>query len=169
MQTLHPREDRKSVRIGVRVRTDAGWTDATIQNVSNRGLMLHSLRPLRRNDFIEVARGRHRIVGRVVWSQGAGCGLRTQDQIDIAGLLGNPGASSATPERRQKARVAASPAPVRSIEERARASRALGQSFERLMVLVVGAAVSMFAAGSAYEALASPLKQVEAALSKAPR
>lgn len=168
MQNWRPREDRKSVRIGVRVRTDAGWIDATVHNVSNRGLLLHSLRPLRRNDFIEVARGRHRIVGRVVWSQGAGCGMRTQDQIDIAGLLGKPGVPAPAQEHSKTPQMAAR-GPVRTSEEQAQASRALGQSFERLMILVVGAAVSMLAAGSAYEALASPLHEVEMALGAAPR
>ena len=168
MQHWRTRENRKSVRISVRVRTDDGWADATVRNVSKRGMMLHSLQPLRRNDFIEVTRGRHRVVGRVVWSEGAGCGLRTQDQIDIAGLLGKPQAPGDAGERRQAARVKVPVKPVRTHEEQARASRALGQSFERMMILVVGVALSTFAAGRAYEALAAPAETIQLALAGTP-
>lgn len=126
--------------------------------------MLHTTRPLHSNEFIEVARGRSHIIGRVVWSDGAGCGLRTQDQVDIAGLLGKPTAPGVLPERRQTDRSKARPTRMRTSEEQAQINRALGQSFERLMVLLVGAAVSMFAASSAYHALASPLHEVEVAL-----
>lgn len=169
MQHRRPRENRKSVRISVRVRTDDGWVDATVRNVSTRGMMLHSLRPLRRNEFIEVSRGRYRIVGRIVWSQGAGCGMRTQDQVDIAGLLGQSSAPTAGIGKRQGARVSARPAVVRTIDEQAQASRVLGQRFEQIVILIVGAAVSMLAASSAYEALASPLHEVEVALAAGPR
>ena len=168
MQNWHSRDDRKTVRIKVRVRTDSGWTDATVHNVSNHGLMLHSLRPLRTNEFIEVARGPNHIVGRVVWSDGAGCGLRTQDQVDIASLLGQPIAPGAAHERRQRERAEARPTRACTIEEQVQSSRALGQSFERVLILIVGAAVSLFAADSAYQTLASPLHEVEEALGVAP-
>lgn len=170
MQGWRPREPRTNVIIAVRLRTDEGWFDATVRNVSARGMRLHSLQPLRRNQFVEIARGKTRVAGRIVWSDGAGCGLHTQDRLDLAGLLAGPGASQSgnAGERRAAARAAVLPAPLRPLEQRAETARLAGHAFERLMVLIVGAAISAFAAGAAYDALAAPLHQVEAALDAAP-
>ena len=90
MKHWRPRYDRKAVRIDVRMRTDTGWIDATVGNASVRGLQLRSGQPVRRKEAVEVARGRIRIVGRIVWVDEPICGLRARDVVDIEGLLADP-------------------------------------------------------------------------------
>ena len=66
MGSVKPREERRNIFLRARLRSEHGWADVTIGNVSSRGVMLHCTAPLQRNSFIEV---RHRsvcIVGRVV-------------------------------------------------------------------------------------------------------
>src|SRR3569623_2056164 len=85
--SLKPREERRNSLLHARLRSDAGWSDVTIGNVSSRGMMLHSASGLQRNAFVEV---RHRgvcVVGRVVWSPGVKYGVRTQDVVDVPALL----------------------------------------------------------------------------------
>lgn len=167
MSKLCPREDRKTVRIGVRVRTDDGWVDATIRNVSSRGMMLHSLQPLRRNQFVEIARGRSRVVGRIVWSDDMACGLRARDVVDISALLAQPqgGGAERPPERRAAARPAAS-APARAYVaiDRSDRSRLIGYAMEKAAVVLVFASVSVLAVTSALEAAEKPLEEVRIAL-----
>jgi len=165
MSKLRPREDRRSVRIGVRVRTDDGWIDATVRNVSSRGMMLHSLQPLRRNQFVEIARGRSRVVGRIVWSDGLGCGLQAQDVVDISALLAQPQANG---ERRQAERRAAprSAPPARAYVaiDRADRSKLIGYAMEKAAVVLVFASVSVLAVSSALEAAEKPIEEVRIAL-----
>ena len=169
MSNWRQREDRKSVRIGVRVRTDDGWVDATVRNVSSRGLMLHSLQPLRRNQFVEIARGRSRVVGRVVWSNDAVCGLHAQDRVDIDGLLAKPEAGGATPGKTFASERRANPRAARArhsatIELQADSARLMGRAFEKVALLAAIACSGVIAAGSAYEAMATPLEKVQVAL-----
>ena len=169
MNHWRPRESRKSVHIGVRVRTDEGWIDATVRNVSQRGLMLHSPRPLRRNQFVEVARGRQLVVGRIVWSDATAAGMQARDCVDIGGLLAQSGAGSSNgaDDRRSKGRASA-PVPGASIAERAEASRLLGRGFEKAFMVLALASVSILAVGSALEAANAPIAKVGLALAGSP-
>lgn len=164
MTQWRPREDRKTVRITVRVRTDAGWIDATIRNLSSRGMMLHSVRPFRRNQFVEIARGGTRVVGRVVWSDDANFGLQAQDAIDLHALLAKPGggAAAARPsERRAEPRQL-----TRSYIalDRSSGSRVAGRAMEFAFTVAAFASVSVLTVTSALEAAEKPLNQVGAVL-----
>lgn len=166
MQHWRPRETRRSVRISVRVRTEAGWFDATVRNLSERGMGLDSHLPLRRNQFVEIARGRHRVVGRIVWSKDAACGLRAQDAVDIAGFLSAqrgtpPGANDRRSGDRSVRLQAALPAPVQG--ERA---RWVGRAMEFAMVLTGIACTAGVAVGSVLEVLGAPLEQVGSTLAR---
>jgi hypothetical protein len=55
------------VLIEARLRQDRGWTDARILNISRRGLMVRSPAAPLHGTYVEVSRGTHRIVARVVW------------------------------------------------------------------------------------------------------
>lgn len=158
-----------AVRINVRVRTDDGWMDATVRNVSSRGMMLHSLQPLRRNQVVEIARGRSRVIGRVVWNNEAACGLQAQDRVDIEGLLAKPDAigNSQGVSGRQDRRASPRQAPARhaaTIELQSESARLLGRAFEKVALLSAIACGGVLAASSAYEAMAAPLDKVEIAL-----
>lgn len=167
MEHWRPRETRRTVRVKVRVRTDAGWIDATVHNLSERGMSLHCPLPLRRNQFVEIARGRCRVVGRIVWSDQAACGLRAQDAVDIAGFLAGPPAASVGREndRRAMERIAQrAPAAATPLPDRAESARGIGRAFEFAVVLAGIACTVAIAVGSVLEVLGTPLEQVRSAL-----
>lgn len=165
MQHWRPRDSRKTVRICVRLRTDDGWIDATVRNVSNRGMLLHTPQPLRRNQFVEIARGRHRVVGRIVWSEEGASGLHAREQVDVAALLEQREAAPALQDRRERSRTAMA-STARTLDERAEASRRLGRAMERGFLVVAIACVGVVTAVSVSEALAAPLAKVELALAQ---
>jgi hypothetical protein len=166
MGSLKPREERRKTVLRARLRTDRGWSDVTIGNVSSRGLMLQCTAPLPRNSFIEV---RHRhlcIVGRIVWTHGAKCGVRTQDAIDMAGLLSHAPQKRRAPgeERRATRRDRQLRARPQDPAEIAAGSRRFARAFDwTIMVLAAGAA-GAFMAQSAYAALAEPMTRVTTVL-----
>jgi hypothetical protein len=169
MKAIRPRETRKTVCIGVRVRTDAGCIDATVRNVSTRGMMLQSVEPLQRNQFVEITRGRTRVVGRVVWSDDASFGLLAQDAVDITGLLQQPGAVAA------RVKVPGSPlpdfaAPVRSYValDSATSSRLIARAMELAIIVLAFASLGVLTLGSALEAAEQPLEKVRIALAPTP-
>ena len=165
MKHWRNREDRKAVRITVRVRTDDGWIDATVRNVSSRGMMLQSPQPLNRNQFVEISRGDHRVIGRIVWADAVMSGVRAQDEVDIAALLAPPqaGSTKCSVERRSGQRATAPPR-VASLDERAEASRLIGRAAEKVCLVVAIACGALFAISGASQALAEPLGQISEAL-----
>jgi hypothetical protein len=169
MQHWRPRDNRKSVRISVRVRTNDGWIDAVVRNVSDRGMMLHSLEPLRRNQFVEITRGRHRLVGRIVWNSETASGLHAREPVDLKGLLGEPEASPAPDglDRRARPRSETTQRVVPTAEQ-AEASRFMGRAFEFVFLLAAVSCVAGLAAVSIGEAFAKPLEHVQGALATQP-
>ena len=159
------REDRKTVRIGVRVRTDTGWIDATVCNVSTRGMMLHSAGGLQRNQFVEITRGRARVIGRVVWSDESKFGLQAQDAVDITALLQKPGTNPAAVVGEHRFDRRSAP-PVRTYValDRTTTSRLVGRAMDLATVVLVFAIVSILTVSSALEAAEKPLAQVHGAL-----
>lgn len=166
MEQLPPREPRTTVRLTVRIRADGGWSDATVHNVSQRGMMVRSLYPLRRNQYVEIARGHTRVVGRIVWTADAGCGLRAQDAIDIGALLGQPAATRAALRdgRREPPRTATGSFGALALSNRADSSRRIAQGFEFIAVIAVVAASAVLAIDATLDAAGTPLAQVRIAL-----
>jgi hypothetical protein len=87
MGQIKLREDRQPLLLPARLLVDEGWQDAIVCNVSSRGMMLRCAMPPERNSFIEVRYKNLCFVGRVVWSSGSQCGIRTQDNIDYSQLM----------------------------------------------------------------------------------
>ena len=52
-----PRELRRRVAVPGRVRTGEQWADACNLNISSRGMLIQSARPLVEGSFVEVSRG----------------------------------------------------------------------------------------------------------------
>ena len=52
-----PRELRRRVVIPARLRTGAQWTDACILNISSRGLLIRTARPVPEGSFVDVRKG----------------------------------------------------------------------------------------------------------------
>ena len=145
--------------IPARLRMGALWTDACILNISSRGLMIQATRAAAEGNLIELYRGDHVIVARVVWRSGMRAGLRAEDRIpveeimslgDTAGLQLTAGARPPY-ERRKRPRS----------EEQ---SRHVGRMFEFASVAIIGASLATAAYGMVEEALGRPFGLVERAL-----
>src|SRR5690348_12970017 len=81
------RELRRRVIMPARLRSSGGWTDACILNISSHGLMIHSSRVGPQGSTIELWRGNHVIVARVVWQDGARAGLQSEDRLAVEDIL----------------------------------------------------------------------------------
>jgi len=109
-----PARDRRcTTLLKAHVRSDDGWLDAIVCNVSARGMMLHGEGLPRRGTFIEICSDTLSVAGQVRWSAGDRCGVRTREAIDLAGLLGDhhaPETRTAPRGRVVRVRAAAHPA-----------------------------------------------------------
>ena len=162
---MKPRETRRPVMITARMRTAVHWADVSILNISSRGLMLHSPDAPPLGSYLEVRRGRHAIVARVVWSKDKRFGVRTQDPLSIESILREP--DNSAPEARPA--VGGSPVERRASERRRTSdrharSRLLGRAFEFAGVGLAGALAALACYGLLVESFARPLAQVTAAL-----
>ena len=159
---MKPREPRRKVMLKARLRVGAAWRDACILDLSSRGLMIQASEPLRGGSYIEMRRGRHVIVARVMWSNDRRCGLLTQDPLPTDALIAEPdlseGRTIAPPQERR--RVHAAPPRAFAGEQ----SRWRGRAFEFALVVMVGGACGTFAYGAVSDALARPLAQAGSAL-----
>ena len=116
-----PRELRRRVVLPARLRIGAQWSDTCILNISKRGLMIHSGRITPGDGAVELRRGEHVIVARVVWREGARVGLQCEDCLPVEEILSADGAQALRPtagavtlERRRQPRIERSDARVRA-------------------------------------------------------
>jgi hypothetical protein len=144
------------VLVPARLRDGASWSDACILNISSRGMMIHTGRPIRRGCEVELRRGEHMIVARVMWRDGARAGLRTDERVpvDEIVMLGHAPAlqlTAANGERRRQPRLEQS-------------SRLRGRTIEFVGLLAIIAALSGAGASMIGAAFARPLGAVVSAL-----
>jgi hypothetical protein len=165
MGTKKPREERRTISLNARLRSDDGWRDVTIGNVSSRGLMLRGSTLPQRGTFIEVRHQDLCIVGRVVWSQGLRAGVRTQEFVDVPMLIGSPTARirKAGLEKRRVNRTQTRAPPPQSAD-RAEASRRFARIFEWSAIAAGGVLLAIGAAGAAFSALEAPMGKAREAL-----
>jgi hypothetical protein len=139
-----------------RLRHGASWSDACILNISSGGLMIHTGRTMSHGTTVEIRRGDHVIVARVVWRDGARAGLQAEERVPVEEIvtLGHSPAlqlTAAPAERRRQARTA----------DR---SRTQGRAIEFAGVVMLGACVAGAALNMVEVAFATPLAAVAAAL-----
>lgn len=159
-----PRELRRRIVLPVRVRTGAAWSDACILNISSRGLMLRSGSTLPEGSCVQVRRGDHVIVARVVWKDGSRVGLQSDERVPVEEIMSLSRSTAlqlvasdgAVVERRRQARP-------EQLDARLR-----GRAFEFLGIGAFGAALSLGLWAIAQQVLAAPIAQVEAALEGQP-
>lgn len=153
------REPRRKVLVRARMRLGADWGDVTIHNMSSRGLLATSETPCRRGTIVEIRRVHHVIIGRVVWQSGAYFGLRTQDRIDMDGLVAaKPPATK--PERSAEADAGERRTARRVIPtaEREAQSRRFAAMFQFAVMIAVIGAVALFAAQGVGNLLSRPFE-----------
>jgi hypothetical protein len=149
--------------ISARLRDGCGWSDARILNASTRGLLLHASKTPERGTYVEVCRGPHRIVARVVWVRQQRFGVFTQDAVAIEAITSSghaaaPTSHSLNSERRSKRR---SPTP----EERSERSRRMASAMQFVWIAGLGVAGGTLAFDAVKGALSEPLSIVSAKLS----
>lgn len=156
------REPRRKVLIKARMRVGASWSDACILNLSSRGMLVQSGMVPERGNYLEIRRGPHVVVARVVWSREQRFGVRTQDTVSAEELLNaddhGPETSAPSPpigERR------AAPRPAVGRHER---SRMRGRRLEFATLAIFGAASAMLLLATVGELLNRPLLAIERAL-----
>jgi hypothetical protein len=151
-----PRELRRTVVLPARMRSGSGWTDACILNVSSRGLLVHSARTGPRGSQVELWRGDHVIVARVVWRDGARAGLCTEGRLAVEHILSL---------NRATALQLIATADARGDRcRRAGDSRSRGRTFEFAGIVTIAIALAASVYGMVEQALARPLALVSAAL-----
>jgi hypothetical protein len=156
------REPRRSVRVRARIRTGAEWGDVVIHNMSAHGMLVAADAGSRPGTVIEIRRVHHIVIGRVVWQQGLYMGVRTQDVIDVDGIVSakppasKPASAAASVDRRTVSRT--------SVAERAERSRQLSRLLQFGALLVAIVAVAVIAATEVGGVLGRPFEAIEASL-----
>ena len=159
---MKPREPRRKVLIDARLRQDCGWSDARILNISRRGMMVRAVKAPARGAYVELTRGTHRIVARVVWVKGDQFGARSQDAIAIEAMAKGEDASLPKPanlnnDRRSRPRDGNS-------AERHERSRIWSRRLELAVAAAFGCGAAFLVYDSVRETLSRPLNRVEATL-----
>ena len=141
------------------MRTDSGWSDACILNISSRGLLIHARRPAARGTTIELRHGDHAIVARVVWSNGPHVGLQAKERLPVEQILSLSQAPALQLTAVKERLVERRKRPRRHDDNRVR-----GRLFEFAAVAALAAVVAGFAFDLVHDALSRPLEQVRTAL-----
>ena len=154
-----PRELRRRVVLPARLRLDSVWSEACILNISSRGLMVQMSQLAEEGCLVELRRGEHAILARVVWRNGSRAGLRAEERLpveDILTLSQAPAlqltaANGKFAERRKRPRTRQD-------------SRMKARAIEFAGVAFIAASLGVAGFIMVEAALARPLAMVEAAL-----
>jgi hypothetical protein len=160
---MKPREPRKKVMIKARMRVGAAWQDACILDMSTRGLMIQAPDPLPGGSYLELRRGRHVIIARVVWSRDRRAGLRAQEVLPTEAIIAEPDHSTGPPIVAGVERRAEPLARVKAVPQHEH-SRWRSRAWEFASIAFLGGAFATFAYGAVASALERPLVAVEGAL-----
>jgi hypothetical protein len=143
-----------------RLRNGAQWADACILNISSHGLLIHCPRAVSDAGVVELRRGDHVIVARVMWRDGTRAGLQADERLPVEQIMSldqsqalQLTASSGAVERRKQPRPTAIDARLR------------GRTMEFVSVGVIAASLAITIWSMAEQALARPMAAVAAALS----
>ena len=142
-----------------RLRSRSGWTDACILNISSRGLMIYSSLAGPQGSVVELWRGDHVIVARVMWQDGARAGLQTDERLAVEDIL-SLSSSAAMTLTASKAVSGDRRARPRDEPDR----RRQGRMVEFVGVVLIGSTLAAAAYGLVEQALARPMALIHAAL-----
>lgn len=152
------------------MRSDHGWSDVVVRNVSRRGLLLAADIPATPGAYIEIRRAPFTIVARIVWAADQLMGVRLQDPIDIDGFV----AVAARELPRSIGKVGHSGGGSRPILVERRSADRLADSrrdssrFQFVTLGIVLACAALLIAQQVGERLSAPLDRVGSALAARP-
>lgn len=155
-QSEKPRELRRRVVVPARLRHGASWSDTCILNLSSRGMMIHTSQQVAPGTAVEIRRGEHVIIARVVWRSGGRAGLQAEERLPVDEIMtvGQSPALQLTADGGDRRRY---PRP----EDR---SRAQGRMIEFAGAGVVALSLAVAALSMVEQAFARPIAMVSAAL-----
>lgn len=157
--SLHkPRELRRRVVVPARLRHGAAWTDACILNISARGLMIHTGRPITKGTQVEVRRGDHVIIARIIGRDGGRAGLRAEDRVPVEEIM--------TFGQSPTLQLTAGPVERREHPRAQERSRLRGRAMEFGAVIAISASLAVGSLSMVQAAFARPLEMISAALGK---
>ena len=163
---LKLRAPRQKVLIRARVRISAGWNDACILNISERGLLIRAASaPPTRGSYVELRRGARIIIGRVMWATQDRFGLATQDELDVDSIIAVPDGESGD---------ASSPAIAEAFDRRGvvrpaavhERSRHWSRAFEFACITIFAVSGCVVAFSAVTQLFAAPMAAVEMELSR---
>ncbi len=156
------REPREPVILPVRIRMDSGWVNATIRNVSTKGMKLEMPSPPPKGSFIEIRRGQVVVVGQVRWSEEGCCGLLAQGRVPVAQLKGAP-LPGTLPRRSEDGTEVDRRASARVLtpEEVAERSRLKSMVMQKVIIAAAGVAGAAFIGSLMLGVLETPMAVIE--------
>ena len=166
---MKSREPRVKVSVPARMRAGVDWMDVRIENMSPHGLMLKAKDEVKQGSYVEIRHGSRIIIGRIVWARGVLAGLRAQDQIDIAAVVGGSRRRQSllsSPDAGQIERRDEKTRPsCENAEQRAERSRRFASAFQFIIIGSSIACVCVLIAGIVGQFLESTLGTIGRTLS----
>ena len=146
--------------IPARMRNGDSWSDTSILNISSRGLLLYAATAPLRGSYVEIRRGQHVIVARVVWSNANRFGVRAQDSLAIDAIVANGSANGAPANDTNRSVERRSRPRQERLEWRHTQSREKGRLLEFAFLVGAGLIFAMFAHETIGLALSQPLESI---------
>lgn len=152
--------------IKARMQTGARWGDVCLLNMSSRGALVQSAEPSPQGAYIEVRRGHHVIVARVMWIEGHRFGIYAQDTIAIDQIVSEREGSKKLAQVTRAPQVVDRRETTRKPDYGARheASRIIGRSIEFCFVIGIGASLAVAAFSTLRAAVMAPMSRLSTAL-----
>ncbi|MFS0737426.1 PilZ domain-containing protein [Sphingomonas sp. 1P06PA] len=136
------RRDRVTTLIPARVRTDNGWSDGIIRNISPNGAMIEIANPPGRGSYVELRRATSVIIGRIIWSHAGRFGMVTRETIDLASMLDPSRSNDSNVQAMAERRILRRNEGARSPYDFAAAGRAF--EFSSILVAVALSSILIF-------------------------
>jgi len=154
-----PRELRRRVILPALVRSDGGWGNASILNISSRGFLIQASRPTPKGSKVELRHGGLVIQARVVWRDGARAGLAVESRVPVEEIL-----SLGQAPALQLTAVARSSTDGRKTVHRHDDSRMRGRVLEFVAIAALSAGIAVYAFSVVHAMLTHPFARVKTAL-----
>ena len=171
---MRQREQRRKVLIRARMRSDSGWSDVVVHDISRRGIGISASEPVKPGAYVEIRRASHRIVARIIWSSDRRVGARSQDPIDIDGLIAAAAEAGRSPDgtgARSKNPPSAMPerrTTERRLTKRAERSRDLSSRLQFVALAALFGIAAVLIASNVNRLLAAPFERIRTSLSENP-
>lgn len=163
---MKPREPRKKALVAARIKSGATWGDVCLLNLSSRGALCQTANPPPQGAYIEVRRGSHVVVARVMWTEKNRFGIHSQDVIAVDDILSGCESITAHQSCSQKHDRVERRRYVRNLTtgERHEQSRLMARCAEFFCLVAAAAIVASFISSVIQDTLARPMSHLTTVL-----